>query len=74
MLMGAAAALGGAFSGLILSWAGYAGLNLAGGVVAVAVLTAAVIALVPGRRRQSGNGRPSRLGKLPGRAGRSVAD
>jgi hypothetical protein len=68
MLMGAAAALGGAFSGLILSWAGYPGLNLAGGVVAVAVLTAAVMALVPGR------GRPSRLGKLPGRAGRSVAD
>lgn len=74
MLMGAAAALGGAFSGLILSWAGYPGLNLAGGVVAVAVLTAAVIALVPGRGRQSGNGRPSRPGKLPGRAGRSAAD
>jgi MFS family permease len=50
MLMGAAGAVGGATSGLILSWAGYLGLNMAGGLVGVAVLTAAVVALVARRR------------------------
>jgi MFS family permease len=49
MLMGAAGAVGGASSGLILSWAGYSGLNVAGGVVAGVVLAAAVMALLPGR-------------------------
>lgn len=53
MLMGAAGAVGGAFSGVILSWAGYPGLNLAGGVVAGVVLATAVIALRPGRGRMS---------------------
>ena len=50
MLMGAAGAVGGATSGLILSWAGYLGLNMAGGLVGAAVLTAAVIVLVARRR------------------------
>ncbi|RAX45432.1 MFS transporter [Arthrobacter sp. AQ5-06] len=50
MLMGAAGAVGGAISGLILSWAGYLGLNMAGGLVGAAVLTAAVVALVSRRR------------------------
>jgi len=49
MLMGAAGAVGGASSGLILSWAGYSGLNVAGGVVAGVLLAAAVMALLPGR-------------------------
>jgi MFS family permease len=43
MLMGAAGALGGATSGLVLSQAGYLGLNLAGAVVGVAVLAAAIV-------------------------------
>lgn len=51
MLMGAAGAVGGATSGLILSWAGYLGLNMAGGLVGAAVLTAAVVVLVAARRR-----------------------
>jgi MFS family permease len=46
MLMGAAGAVGGATSGLILSWAGYLGLNLAGALVGAAVLTAATVAVV----------------------------
>lgn len=50
MLMGAAGAVGGATSGLILSWTGYLGLNMAGGLVGAAVLTAAVVALVARRR------------------------
>ena len=50
MLMGAAGAVGGATSGLILSWAGYLGLNMAGGLVGAAVLAAAVVALVARRR------------------------
>jgi MFS family permease len=49
-LMGAAGAVGGATSGLILSWAGYLGLNLAGGVVGAAVLTAACVSLLARRR------------------------
>lgn len=50
MLMGAAGAVGGATAGLILSWSGYLGLNLAGGLVAVLVLTAAFLTLVAQRR------------------------
>ncbi|MDV8148159.1 MFS transporter [Arthrobacter sp. B10-11] len=68
MLMGAAGAVGGAISGVILSWAGYPGLNLAGGLVAGAVLAAAVVALLPGRAggRTGGMSRTAR--------GRSLAD
>jgi MFS family permease len=43
-LMGAAGALGGATSGLVLASAGYQGLNTAGGVLAAAVLAFAVTA------------------------------
>ncbi|MDR6505639.1 MFS transporter [Arthrobacter oryzae] len=68
MLMGAAGAVGGAFSGLILSWAGYPGLNLAGGLVAAVVLGAAVTALLPAR---AGGGTAGVSGK-PG--SRSIAD
>ncbi|MET3143190.1 UNVERIFIED_ORG: MFS family permease [Arthrobacter sp. UYEF2] len=50
MLMGTAGAVGGATSGLILSWAGYLGLNMAGGLVGAAVLTAAVVVFVARRR------------------------
>jgi MFS family permease len=51
MLMGAAGALGGATSGLVLSQAGYLGLNMAGGMVGVAVLAAAMVMRVahPGK-------------------------
>jgi MFS family permease len=55
MLMGAAGAVGGATSGLILSWAGYLGLNMAGGLVGTVVLTAAFVALMA-RRRTSAAG------------------
>ena len=48
MLMGAAGAAGGAVSGLVLSWAGYLGLNLAAGVLGAGVLAAAVFVLVTG--------------------------
>jgi MFS family permease len=51
MLMGGAGAVGGAVSGLILSWAGYLGLNMAAGVVGAAVLAAAVVTLLAGRVR-----------------------
>jgi MFS family permease len=51
MLMGAAGAVGGAVSGLVLSWAGYQGLNMAGGAVAAAVLAAALLVLLAGRHR-----------------------
>ncbi|MET3206091.1 UNVERIFIED_ORG: MFS family permease [Arthrobacter sp. UYEF13] len=50
MLMGIAGAVGGATSALILSWAGYLGLNMAGGLVGAAVLTAAVVVFVARRR------------------------
>lgn len=59
MLMGAAGAVGGATSGLVLSWAGYLGLNLAGGLVGAAVLTAAFVAVVA-RRRNSAAGSAAR--------------
>lgn len=51
MLMGVAGAVGGATSGLVLSGAGYLGLNMAGAVVGAAVLTAAFMTLVARRRK-----------------------
>ncbi|MDQ0678453.1 MFS family permease [Arthrobacter pascens] len=51
MFMGAAGAVGGAASGLILSWSGYLGLNMAAGVVGAAVLSAAVATLLARRVR-----------------------
>ncbi|MET3721507.1 MULTISPECIES: MFS transporter [unclassified Arthrobacter] len=53
MLMGAAGAVGGASAGLILSWAGYLGLNMAGALVGAVVLTVAFVALVARRRSES---------------------
>lgn len=50
MLMGAAGAVGGAFSGLVLGFAGYLGLNLLGGAIGAAVLAAAVVARTSRRR------------------------
>ncbi len=50
MLMGAAGAVGGAVSGLVLSWTGYLGLNMLGGVVGALVLAAAFLTRVAGRR------------------------
>jgi MFS family permease len=52
MLMGIAGAMGGALSGLVLSQAGYLGLNMAGAVVGAAVLAAAIVTRVA-RRRES---------------------
>ncbi len=54
MLMGAAGAVGGATSGLVLGWAGYPGLNLAGGAVAAVVLAAAVATVLARRRAGTG--------------------
>jgi len=51
MLMGVAGAVGGATSGLVLSGAGYLGLNMAGAVVGAAVLAAAFVTLVARRRK-----------------------
>ncbi|TLM86538.1 MFS transporter [Pseudarthrobacter sp. NamE2] len=53
MLMGAAGAVGGAISGLVLSWTGYLGLNMLGGVVGASVLAAAFLARVAGRRQSA---------------------
>ncbi len=50
MLMGAAGAVGGAMSGLVLSQAGYLGLNMAGALVAAAVLAAAAVTVLARRR------------------------
>ncbi|PRB36684.1 MFS transporter [Arthrobacter sp. MYb23] len=50
-LMGAAGALGGATSGLLLAWIGYQGLNIASSVLAAAVL--ALTALIAARQRTS---------------------
>ena len=50
MLMGIAGAVGGATSGLVLSQAGYLGLNMAGALVGVAVLAAAAVTVVARRR------------------------
>ena len=52
MLMGAAGAVGGAVSGLVLSWAGYPGLNMLGAVIGAGVLAVAFLSLAA-RRRQS---------------------
>lgn len=51
MLMGVAGAVGGATSGLVLSGAGYLGLNMAGALVGTVVLGAAFVTLLAGRRR-----------------------
>ncbi|MEW1985208.1 MFS transporter [Pseudarthrobacter oxydans] len=53
MLMGAAGAVGGAVSGLVLSWMGYLGLNLLGGAVGAAVLAAAFMTVMAGRRHSA---------------------
>ncbi|MGR0159785.1 MFS transporter [Paenarthrobacter nitroguajacolicus] len=50
-LMGAAGALGGATSGLLLAWIGYQGLNIASSVLAAAVL--ALTAVTAARKRTS---------------------
>ena len=73
MLMGAAGAVGGALSGLILSWAGFPGLNLAGGLVAAVVLAAAVTSLLHAKPRngRTGDGTAAVSGRS---GGRSVAD
>jgi predicted MFS family arabinose efflux permease len=49
--MGIAGAVGGATSGLVLSQAGYLGLNMAGAVVGAAVLAAAILTRVAQRRQ-----------------------
>jgi predicted MFS family arabinose efflux permease len=51
MLMGVAGAVGGATSGLVLSGAGYLGLNMAGAVLGAAVLVAAFVTLMARRRK-----------------------
>ncbi|HJW00620.1 MAG TPA: MFS transporter [Arthrobacter sp.] len=51
MLMGIAGAVGGATSGLVLSGAGYLGLNMVGAVVGAAVLAFALVTLAAGRRK-----------------------
>ncbi|MBT2587205.1 MFS transporter [Arthrobacter sp. ISL-95] len=57
-LMGAAGALGGATSGLLLAWIGYQGLNIASSILAAAVL--ALTAVTASRQRTSaGNGGPA---------------
>jgi MFS family permease len=50
MLMGIAGAVGGAASGLVLSQAGYLGLNMAGALVGAVVLAAAAVTVVAARR------------------------
>jgi MFS family permease len=50
MLMGVAGAVGGATAGLVLSQAGYLGLNMAGALIGAAVLAAAVVTRVARRR------------------------
>lgn len=49
-LMGAAGAAGGAFSGVVMSWAGYDGLNFAAAAVAAALLAWSVMAAGTRRR------------------------
>ncbi|MDD7833633.1 MULTISPECIES: MFS transporter [Paenarthrobacter] len=48
-LMGAAGALGGATSGLLLAWIGYQGLNVASSVVVAAVFVLALVVALRGR-------------------------
>jgi MFS family permease len=59
-LMGAAGALGGATSGLLLAWIGYQGLNIASSVLAAAVL--ALTALIAARQRTSAVNRGASAG------------
>lgn len=53
MLMGAAGAVGGAASGLVLSGAGYFGLNMLAGAIAACVLAAAVMARASAHRQSA---------------------
>ncbi|MDR6987351.1 MFS family permease [Paenarthrobacter nitroguajacolicus] len=55
-LMGAAGAVGGATSGLLLAWIGYQGLNVASSVLAAAVLALALVMLARRRAPVAGNG------------------
>ncbi|MDQ0664388.1 MFS family permease [Arthrobacter ulcerisalmonis] len=50
MLMGAAGAVGGAVSGLVLGFGGYLGLNLLGAAIGAAVLAAAIVTRTSHRR------------------------
>ncbi|OFI38188.1 MFS transporter [Arthrobacter sp. SW1] len=45
-LMGAAGAVGGGFSGLLLAWLGYPGLNLAAGLLAAVVIAAVLLRML----------------------------
>ncbi|MFC8038131.1 MFS transporter [Paenarthrobacter sp. NPDC057355] len=54
-LMGAAGAVGGATSGLLLAWIGYTGLNVASSVVVAAVLVLALATTIRGRASVSTN-------------------
>ncbi|WP_284985647.1 MFS transporter [Arthrobacter sp. fls2-241-R2A-172] len=56
-LMGAAGAVGGATSGLLLAWIGYQGLNIASSMVAAAVLALAGVAAFRGPVRHAGQPR-----------------
>jgi len=58
MLMGMAGAVGGATSGLVLSWAGYLGLNLVAGAVGAVVLAAATAAAIGRHRSAAAGSRP----------------
>jgi hypothetical protein len=53
MLMGAAGAIGGAASGLVLSGTGYFGLNMLAATVAAGVLAAASVTTISARRRSA---------------------
>lgn len=57
-LMGAAGALGGATSGLLLAWIGYQGLNIASSVLAAAVLALTAVAATRKRSPASVDGQP----------------
>jgi MFS family permease len=55
-LMGAAGALGGATSGLLLAWIGYQGLNIASSILAAAVLALTAVIAVRQRTSAAGSG------------------
>ncbi|TQS91456.1 MFS transporter [Arthrobacter sp. TS-15] len=55
-LMGAAGALGGATSGLLLAWIGYQGLNIASSLLAAAVLALTAVIAVRQRMSAAGSG------------------
>ena len=57
-LMGAAGALGGATSGLLLAWVGYQGLNIASSLLAAGVLALTAITVKRQRATTSIGGRP----------------